>query len=166
MGNPDIFATSMQATGENRKIVASEYGEFRAALAPSGRWLAYVSNRTGQNEVWVQGYPSGAPVRVSSNGGDEPIWSVDGRELFYRRGQAMMAAAVGNNGSDFSFAPPQQLFSGPFATTGEESRSYDVARDGRFLMMLPADPNSAPTTAGIVVVQNFIEELKRRAPPN
>jgi serine/threonine protein kinase len=68
---------------------------------------------------------------------------------------------VGNNGSDFSFAPPQELFSGPFATPGDLSRSYDVSCDGRFLMMLPADPSSARTTASIVVVQNFIEELKR-----
>jgi serine/threonine-protein kinase len=163
MGNPDILATSMHAPGEARKIVASEYGEFHPALAPSGSWLAYVSNRTGQNEIWVQGYPRGVPVRVSSNGGDEPVWSADGSELFYRRGQAMMVVAVGNKGNDFSFAPPQQLFSGPFAqTAGEVSRSYDVSRDGRFLMMLPADPNSARTTASIVVVQNFIEELKRR----
>ena len=115
MGNPDILATSVHTTGEARKIVASESGEFHPALSPSERWLAYVSNGTGQNEIWVQGYPSGAPVRVSSDGGDEPLWSADGRELFYRRGQAMMVVRLGNNGNDFSFAPPQQLFSGPFA---------------------------------------------------
>jgi hypothetical protein len=161
MGNPDILATSVHAPGEVRKIVASEYGESRPALSPSGSWLAYVSNRTGQAEIWVQGYPNGTPVRVSSNGGDEPAWSADGRELFYRRGQSMMAVTVGDNGSDFSFAPPQELFSGPFATPGDLSRSYDVSCDGRFLMMLPADPSSARTTASIVVVQNFIEELKR-----
>jgi len=69
---------------------------------------------------------------------------------------------VGNNGNDFSFAPPQQLFSGPFAVSREASRSYDVSRDGRFLMMRPADPNSARPTASIIVVQNFVEELKRR----
>jgi hypothetical protein len=104
-------------------------------------------------------------VRVSSNGGDEPLWSADGSELFYRRGEAMMAVAVGNSGDDFSFAAPQQLFSGPFAPSiGQASRSYDVARDGRFVMMLAADPNSARTTSSIVVVQNFIEELRRRAP--
>jgi len=166
MGNPDILATSMRTSGEPRKIVASEYGEFHAAFAPSGRWLAYVSNRTGQNEIWVQGYPSGAPTRVSSDGGDEPIWAADGRELFYRRGQAMMVVAVRKNGNDFSLAPPRQLFSGTFASaTGEVSRSYDVSRDGRFLMLLPADPKSTRSTASIIVVQNFIEELKRRVRP-
>jgi hypothetical protein len=164
MGNPDILATAAQASGEIRKIVASEYGEFHPAISPNGRWIAYVSNRTGQNEIWVQRYPDGAPVRrVSSNGGDEPLWSSDGSELFYRRGQAMMAVKVSNSGNDFSFAPPQELFAGPFAPSiGEVGRSYDVARDGRFLMAQPADPKSARTTASIIVVQNFIEELKRR----
>jgi len=75
----------------------------------------------------------------------------------------MMVAAVSNKESDFSFAPPQQLFSGPFAqAAGEVTRSYDVSRDGRFLMMMPADPNSARTPTSIIVVQNFTEELKRR----
>ena len=164
MGNPDILATSLHAPGETRKIVASEYGEFNPALDPSGRWLAYVSNRTGQNEIWVQRYPSGTPVRVSSNGGDDPLWSANGSELFYRRGQAMMAVKVGSTGNDFSFAPPEELFSGPFTSALGEAvgRGYDVSRDGRFLMMMPADSKSARTTASIIVVQNFVEDLKRR----
>jgi Tol biopolymer transport system component len=164
VGNPDILATSLNATGETRKIVASEYGEFNPALAPSGRWLAYVSTRTGQNEIWVQGYPSGTPVRVSSNGGDEPLWSANGSELFFRRGQAMMAVKVGSRGNDFSFEPPQELFSAPFTSARGEAvgRSYDVSRDGRFLMMMPTDSKSARTTASIIVVQNFVEDLKRR----
>ena len=97
--------------GEVRKVVASEFIEFDPALSPNGRWLAYVSNRTGQHEIWVQGYPDGVPVRVSSNGGYEPLWSADGRELFYRQGLAMMAVAV-ETGAEFSFATPKQLFSG------------------------------------------------------
>ena len=111
----------------------------------------------------MQGYPDGAPLRVSSNGGDEPLWSSDGRELFYRRAQAMMVVAASNTGNDFSFAPPKELFTGPFSSAaGAVERSYDVSRDGRFLMLQPADPKSARTTASIIVVQNFIEELKRR----
>jgi hypothetical protein len=100
---------------------------------------------------------------VSSSGGDEPLWSSDGRELFYRQAQAMMVVAVSIKGNDFSFGPPQQLFTGPFASAaGEVARSYDVSRDGRFLMLQPADSKSTRTTASIIVVQNFIEELKRR----
>jgi hypothetical protein len=102
-------------------------------------------------------------VRVSSNGGDEPLWSSDGRELFYRRAQAMMVVAASSTGNDSSFAAPKELFTGPFSSAaGAVERSYDVSRDGRFLMLQPGDPKSARTTASIIVVQNFIEELKRR----
>jgi hypothetical protein len=74
-----------------------------------------------------------------------------------------MVVAGSIKGNDFSFGPPQQLFTGPFASAaGEVARSYDVSRDGRFLMLQPADSNSTRTTASIIVVQNFIEELKRR----
>ena len=58
-------------------------GANRAFLSPDGRWLAYVSNRTGQGEVWVQGYPEGPVIRVSNNGGYEPRWSADGKSLYY-----------------------------------------------------------------------------------
>jgi hypothetical protein len=157
---PRDFGAWVRRRSEDRRL---EYGEFHPALDPSGRWLAYVSNRTGQNEIWVHGYPDGSPVRVSSNGGDEPLWSADGGELFYRRGQAMMTVKASHRGNDFSFAPPQQLFTGPFASAGGEvARSYDVSRDGRFLMLQAADPKSARTTASIIVVQNFIEEVKQR----
>ena len=153
------------AGGEVRDVVATDYNEFDAALSPNGRWLAYVSNRTGQNEVWVQAYPDGVPVRVSRSGGYEPRWSADGRELFYLQGNAMMAVAVQTEPA-LSFAAPVQLFSGPYRVQANPVlRTYDVARDGRFLMIqleATADPNGAPTS--IVVVQNWFEELRRRVP--
>jgi Tol biopolymer transport system component len=70
-------ATPTAAAGEVRDVVATEDVEFDPALSPNGRWLAYVSNRTGQLEVWVKGYPEGVPVRVSRSGGYEPLWSID-----------------------------------------------------------------------------------------
>jgi serine/threonine-protein kinase len=165
---PDIVATPAAPTGEVRNVVASDSFEFDPALSPNGRWLAYVSNRTGQAEIWVQGYPEGAPVRVSSNGGYEPLWSADGRELFYRQANTntTMAVAVETE-SEFSFASPKPLFSGPYVQSPLlGSRSYDVARDGRFLMILPGDENRAAAPASIVVVQNFGEELKQRVRPS
>ena len=163
---PDIVATPAAPTGDVRNVVASESFEFDPALSPNGRWLAYVSSRTGQNEIWVQGYPEGAPVRVSSNTGYEPLWSADGRELFYRQGDAVMAVAV-ETGSEFSFAPPKPLFSGPYIQRpGLGARGYDVARDGRFLMIAPGDESRAAVPASIVVVQNFAEELRQRVRPS
>jgi serine/threonine-protein kinase len=162
----DIAATPAEPTGEVRDIVASDSGEGDPALSPDGRWLAYRSNRTGQNEIWVQGYPDGVAVRVSSDGGYEPLWSADGRELFYRQNDAMMAVAVAT-ATEFSFAAPQRLFAGPYIQRPQgSSRGYDVARDGRFLMMLRGDENAATAPASIVVVQNFAEEIRQRARPS
>ena len=160
---PDIRAVSIATTTEIRNVVASEYNEFDAALAPNGRWLAYASTRSGQPEVWVQGYPDRVPVRVSPNGGYEPRWSADGKELYYLQGPAMMAVSVQTDG-EFSFAAPTQLFSGRyFVDRSLMVGSYDVARDGRFLMIEPQ--NDANAAAGsIVVVENWAEELKRRVP--
>jgi serine/threonine-protein kinase len=77
--NFDIVARPVGAADDVRQIVATEFTEFDPALSPNGRWLAYVSNRTGRDEIWVQGYPDGVALRVSTNGGYEPRWSADGR---------------------------------------------------------------------------------------
>jgi hypothetical protein len=163
-GTPDILATAAAAQGEIRDIVATDDQEFAPALSPNGRWLAYVSNRTGAPEIWVKGYSEGVPVRVSRNGGYEPRWSADGRELFYIQANAMMAVPV-DTGDEFSFGAPVQLFSEPYlASPSPFSRSYDVARDGRFLMIeLPGGGDGA-NPASIVVVENWTEELKQRVP--
>jgi Tol biopolymer transport system component len=160
----DIAAVPVAAAGEPRKVVASEYAEYDPALSPDGRWLAYVSTRTGQSEIWVQGYPAGVPLRVSTHGGFEPQWSADGHELFYLQDNAMWAVAVETE-HDFSFAAPTRLFSGPYAFLQEPwASSYAVARDGRFLMIEPAPTESGAPPANIVVVQNWTEELKKRVP--
>jgi serine/threonine-protein kinase len=165
-GSSDIVAIPASSAGEARKVVASEFTEYDPALSPNGRWLAYVSDRTGVGEIWVQGYPDGVPVRVSRNGGYEPLWSRDGRELFYWQGNAMMAAAVKTDDT-FTFSTPVQLFSGRYLTIpSDEARSYDVARDGRFLLILPGNESTAAAPRSIIVVQNFSEELKQRVRPS
>jgi len=145
--------------------VVTADGEFDAALSPNGRWLAYASDRTGRAEIWVKGYPEGVPVRVSRDGGIEPRWSANGRELFFLQGNAMMNVAV-DTGAAFSFDAPVQLFTGRFFVNSSPTvRSYDVARDGRFLMIqLPGGSTDAKESSSIVVVQNWFEELKRRVP--
>jgi len=165
-GSGDIVAVSASSVGEVRPILTSEFAEYDPALSPDGRWLAYVSDRTGAAEIWVQGFPDGVPVRVSRSGGYEPRWSHDGRELFYWQGSAMMAVDVKTDGA-LGFGTPVQLFSGRYYTNPERgSRSYDVARDGRFLLMLPENESPAAAPRSIVVVQNFSEELKQRVRPS
>jgi serine/threonine-protein kinase len=157
--------------GEPRQIVASQFGAYeRPSLSPDERWLAFVSNRTGNPEVWVQSYPDGVPTRVSRNGGDEPVWSRQGRELFYREGTRMMSVAVRTaGGRTFTFDPALALFdepslSGIGAVERLQAGTYDVGPDGRFLMRQQAADPQRSTPGDIVVVQNWAGELLRLAP--
>jgi Tol biopolymer transport system component len=156
------------AGGPPQDLVASEYLELHATRSPDGRWLTYEANRSGQNDVWVRAYAGGAPVRVSPAGGVQPVWSRDGRELFYLQGTTMMAVAVRPGTETSAFDEARALFDASFARLEPGAfepggSSYDVAPDGRFLMIQPvARPQTAPT--GIVVVQNWLEELKRHVP--
>jgi serine/threonine-protein kinase len=161
----NILAIPIATAGQIRDVVVTEDAEYDPALSPNGRWLAYASNRTGQIEVWVKGYPDGAPVRVSRNGGYEPRWSLDGHELFYLQGRSMMAIAVDTE-REFSFGMPVELFTGSyFFDAASGVASYDVAHDGRFLMIQPdTNAGDAPNQSSIVVVQNWTEELKRLVP--
>jgi hypothetical protein len=92
------------------------------------------------------------------NGGDRPVWSRDDRELFYREGTKMMGVRIKASATEFGFEPATQLFDRPYRL------DYDVAPDGRFLMIPAAAQGGPPTPAGIVVVQNWTEELKRLVP--
>jgi serine/threonine-protein kinase len=166
-GSPDIVAARVDRDGEVRDVVATADSEVYPALSPDERWLAYASNRTGRNEVWVKPYPEGSAVRVSRNGGIEPVWSRDGRELFYRQETSMFAIAIDTSSGSLSFKPAVELFNEPWfwksPTLG--LRSYDVAPDGRFLMFQPlGSANGAVKQASVVVIENWIEEVKRRVP--
>ena len=156
------FAPDERATARDLVKTASIEGSAGIALSPDGSWLAYTSNITGRSEVWVQSYSGpGAPVRVSPNGGLEPLWGREGRELYYVEGNRMMSVPV-RLGPTFEFGPPTQLFEHRYAR--EMIPSYDVGPDGRFLMIKPA--GSPPGTAPISMVLNWTELLTRRlAPP-
>jgi hypothetical protein len=109
------------------------------ALSPDGQWLAYVSNATGGDEIWVRPYAgSGAAVRVSAEGGAMPVWARNGRELYFIAATPdatwrVMAARL-EPGPALRFSSPRQLFEASYALGGQPP-SYDVAPDGRFLML-------------------------------
>jgi serine/threonine-protein kinase len=115
-----------------------------ASLSPDGDWLAYESNPTGTREIWVRRYPSGSsPVRVSANGGFEPIWNPDGREIFYLQGDDLMSVSVDTSGEAFTFKPAVRLFTvrSPFRS---QPPSYDVAPDGSLLILKASPVERAP----------------------
>jgi serine/threonine-protein kinase len=161
----NILVMPVQGNDSPREIIATEYQEIDPAPSPDGRWLAYASSRTGRLEVWVQGYPDGVAVRVSRDGGYEPLWSADGQELFFLQADTVMSVKM-QAAADLSFSAPERLFSGPYLLVeGGGNQSYDVASDGRFLMVeLPGGAPAAAGSQNIVVVQNWTQELERRVP--
>jgi eukaryotic-like serine/threonine-protein kinase len=133
-------------------------------FSPDGRRLAYVSNESGRYEIYVQPYPGpGGKWQISTEGGTEPVWNRNGRELFYRSGDKMMAVDIATQ-PGFSAGTPRMLFQGSYVTPASTYANYDVSPDGqRFLMLKPSEGGLAAPTQ-INVVLNWFEELKRRVP--
>lgn len=140
------------------------FNETLPAISPDGRWIAYQSTESGEMEVYVRPFPNAAAGRwqVSVGGGFAPLWSPDGRELYYRNQRSLMAVAV-TTSPGFVAAPPQALFRlGDYVLAGTRGVRYDVAPDGRFLIL--KDEDGRETRNRIVVVQHWFEELKRMVP--
>jgi Tol biopolymer transport system component len=159
-GRADIVKVLVRQPDAPSGVVttSSVEGAAGAALSPDGRWLAYVSDQTGRPEIWVRPYQqSGAAVRISPNGGFEPVWSRDGRALYYREATRIMKAAVRTTGA-FNFSPAAPQFESRFVHTGQPP-TYDVAADGRFIMIKSADASSAPFN----IVLDWVATLRSRA---
>jgi eukaryotic-like serine/threonine-protein kinase len=112
----------------------------------------------------VQPYPGpGGKWQISTEGGTEPVWNPNGRELFYRSGDKMMAVDIAAQ-SGFTASKPRVLFEGRYEPTAATSPNFGVSPDGqRFLMLKPSEQEAAPTQINVVL--NWFEELKRRVPP-
>ncbi len=130
-----------------------------AVFSPDGHWIAFVTDESGRDEVYVQPYPGpGRKWAISTAGGREPVWSRDGRELFFRNGEQMLVVDV-EFGESFAPGQPRVLFEGPYELSPLPNQFYDVAPDGeRFVMIQRVD--NPPTE--IRVVLNAIDEIRRR----
>ena len=145
--------------GEAKDFVVTPAREASPMFSPNGRFVAYVSDKSGQDEVYVRPAPStsGAERKISSEGGTEPVWARNGREIYYRSGNMMMAVRITTDPRRYT--TPQALFEDRFLR-GPSTPSYDVAADGRFLMV-EEDPDDS---VRVIVVQNWFQELKERVP--
>jgi serine/threonine-protein kinase len=165
----DVAVLSLAGDRERRPLLTSQFNEYRPALSPDGRWLAYQSDESGQNEVFVRPFPEigGGKWQVSSGGGEEPKWSRDGRTLFYLGPTNLMEAAVGDGASFTNDTPTAVLEREPYYYNALPPRSYDVSPDGqRFLLMKLGGAAGAGETppSQVVVVTNWVEELRQRVP--
>jgi serine/threonine-protein kinase len=146
-----------------RPLLDGSFNTHEPSFSPDGKWLAYVSDESGRDEVYVRHYPDlGSPVAISTAGGDFPRWSANGREIFYRQGDALMAASVTVT-PRFSASTPQRLFAGQYAGAAHDA-GFAVAADGQRFVMVKGDDAAALNQ--LTVVQNWLEEVARAAAPS
>ena len=162
----DIWVLSIRDR-KTRAVVQTAAHESSPEFSPDGRWLAYVSNQSGRQEVYVQPYPGpGERHLISTNGGEQPAWNRSGRELFYVQfgasgSRKLMSVRIGTAPA-FLAGTPATLFESVDLQSAW-GRSYDVAPDGqRFLITVTREQPTAP--AQMIFVQNWTEELKRIVP--
>jgi len=155
-----IYALVLDGTNQPQMIVASKFAAWGPSFSPDGRWIGYTAEDSGRYEVYVQAYPSGQRTQVSFQGGEEPIWSPKGDELFYRNGDKWLSVPISTEGG-FKPGTPRELFRGPYWNIA--GVSYDIARDGRRFLLLKPVHQEEPVTE-LKVVLNWFEELKTRVP--
>jgi serine/threonine protein kinase/Tol biopolymer transport system component len=160
--NDDLWVLPIQGNRKPWPFLRTPFPEGWARLSPDGRWLAYVSKELAQTEVFVQPFPSGTGKwQISTAGATEPMWSRDGRQLFYRSGDKMLVVDIAKHPT-FSAGKPRLLFESAEYDRVSTTADYDVSPDGqRFLMIQELGRQSA---APYDVVVNWFDELKRRAP--
>jgi hypothetical protein len=145
----DLWLLPMFGERTPAPLVRTKFNELQAQISPDGRWLAYVSAESGREEVYVQRFPTpAARWRVSTNGGADPRWRPDGKELFYIAEDRQLMSVEVEAGATFDYAAATPLFDTGVAPHWYNARNlYDVSRDGRFLFMTPVeDDRSSPFT--------------------
>jgi hypothetical protein len=146
---------------EGRKPVPflhADFNESQGQFSPDGRWIAYVSDESGSQQVYVQSFPTlGGQRQISTEGGTQPRWRRDGKELFYLAPDRKLMAVTVKTGATFEADAPRALFQTALNVT-DLRQTYAVSADGqRFLLNAPLETESPPIT----IVLNWTGLLKR-----
>jgi len=153
----DIHYRALSGDTTSRVFVATEFEELTPRFSRDGRWVAYVSDESGTQEVYVRAFPGpSGKVQISLGGGTEPVWAPNGRDIIYRKGRAIMAARVALAPA-FAVVGRRALFEGTFASSPIHA-NFDVSPDGRRFLMV--QPNNVG--AQVIVVQNWAREVRAR----
>ena len=166
-----LYTLEEDSLVQSRPLLDSSFRERRAAISPDGNWIAYESNASGRDEVYIERFPEmGGRELVSRNGGMQPHWSPDGRQLFFLvppeelplESDRLVAAQITGE-SPITVGTPALFAEGRFYTLGQ-GRTYDVAADGRLAAVQYNPPD--PLSQQIVLVQNWVRELTELIPAN
>jgi eukaryotic-like serine/threonine-protein kinase len=156
----DLMTLRLEHGRAPQPFVSTPFTEWWPTFSPDGRWIAYGSTETGNAQIHVRPYPGpGARVTVSTTGGSRPLWSRDGRELFYRRSREVWSTAIAA-GAAFTHSPPRLLFKADFLPADPFNAGLSLAPDGkRFLAVRP--PPRERIDRLLVYVPDWIEEVRR-----
>jgi serine/threonine-protein kinase len=160
-GDANLRARRVRGDTALVPLVVDAYTTTQATLSPDGRWLAFVSNATGEREVYVTPFPGGGSTRlVSRDGGTEPRWAHSGRELFYKSRNQLMVVPV-TPGPALATGVPRALFSVAGYHAARNRQEYDVAPDDQRFLMIQL--GGAGERAEAIYVENWFAELKAKA---
>ena len=153
--------------GSAAALLVTEHGERNAVISPDGRWLAYQSGASGQSEIYVRPFPNidDGQWPISNGGGTRPLWSRNGRELFYLNREGGLVAVEIQGGPGFAAGRSEEIvpeFYAPSTRASFPGRTYDVSPDGKRFLTIKESPSG--DLVGFVVVLNWFEELKRLVP--
>ncbi|MBI2215285.1 MAG: PD40 domain-containing protein [Acidobacteria bacterium] len=155
----DRWIEDLENPGKSRRLIDSPKGinEGNGKFSPDATWVAYATNEGGRSEVYVVNVQSGKRIRVSPDGGFQPRWRGDQRELFYlTRADEIMAVSVGSKGDELILGEPRALFKAPILGFND---LYDVTGDGQRFLVLTGE-QYRPTSATILV--NWFERPETR----
>ena len=157
----DIWLLPLSGDRKPQVFLKTPFSEYNPRFSPDGQWLAYVSNESGRDEIYVRRFPgAGGKWQISTAGGNAPVWSRDGQELFYRSADKTMAVDVRTRPA---FGSPRVLFEARYPVSTTSVSGYDVFPDGRrFLRPQQLEPEQAATQVNVVI--NWFEDVKRRVP--
>ena len=159
-----IIKTTLRQGAQPIPVVsAPQFNHFAAAVSSDGRWLAYQSNASGRPEIYVRDFAEGGGRwQISTGGGQEPHWSPDGRELYYRNNGSLMVVPIETQPS-FHAGTPRRLFGEVYDLRSNTGETYEVdPRGGRFLLIRP--PKEEVSSAQVRMVLNWFSELQRLVP--
>ena len=158
----DLYTLAVDGDRVPSELLVTPANEHSPMFSPDGQWLVYVSDETGQEEIYLQPYPgTGQRETVSTNGGREATWSADGRELYYRRGNQVLAVSIRTEPT-VELGEPRVMFQASYVSEPGGGISYSPAGDGESFIMVRQGDDVAPRQ--IHVVFNWFNELERLVP--
>jgi eukaryotic-like serine/threonine-protein kinase len=158
---------ALDGTRHTTPLIKTRFNEGGGVVSPDGRWLAYQANDTGVFEVYVRPWPNvnDGKWQISTGGGTRLVWARDARELFYLGTDGAVMRVAVEARSNWTTSAPTKLFEGPNIIGGSPGRSFDISPDGRrFLMIREGATGKDAAQPQMVIVQNWVQELKQRVP--